>query len=56
MSDENGKDVRRQNQRFSFDIPDWDALGRQTKWELAGSILLLIVALSMAAAVRLYAP
>jgi hypothetical protein len=36
--------------------PDLDALDQETRWELAGCIVLLVIAVLMAAAVNLYAP
>ena len=36
--------------------PDLDALDRETKWELAGCIVLLVIAVLMAAAMNLYVP
>jgi hypothetical protein len=54
MSDDNGP--HRKNWLFPSGMPDWDALDRETKWELVGCVILLVITLSMAAAINLYAP
>lgn len=36
--------------------PDVEALDRETRWELVGCIILLVIAVLMAAAVNIYVP
>jgi hypothetical protein len=54
MSNDDGEDMHRR--LFQVGKPDWIALDRETRWELVGLAVLLIVTVSMAAAVNLYAP
>jgi hypothetical protein len=56
MSEENGKDTRHRDRLLPFGAPEWDALDRETKWELVGCAVLLVVIVSMAAAINLYVP
>lgn len=49
-------DDRRHDMYSFLRRPNRDVLDRETKWELIGCIILLLITVSMAAAVNVYAP
>ena len=51
-----GDGDRDAGQRMRMGKPDLDALDRETRWELVGCIILLVIAVLMAAAINFYVP
>jgi hypothetical protein len=51
-----GEGDRNAGEKMRLGKPDLDALDRETRWELVGCIILLVIAVLMAVAVNFYVP